>query len=783
MPALVLFDQRTIFAGDDLRCCTKLHAIWRAFQLVVVFGMIGVHFYDIKSDASLVEDFRECQESGDLTALVRSGWLLLDVYLFSSIFLCLVSFALLASIHNVSSRGTPTDPRARRSLVPLCYFDIIGTNFLRCSLLIIGCLCIYSAEAYCECLSQKPVGHGLQALKGECSFWSPFITMLYILVGTHLVDSISAMLTLIYFTCRYVPQVKIVSSAQRCAIFLRCCFGCSSLLTCCLFGGRQAVLGDFAEFSVIIANYLNDNGILDLTPSDVLMGLDMVRRLRRQLRLEARERLIQETTAVDVALVAESNDKGAADIEAVVIPKPTKLEEKDSSIIIDGQRAQSSLPKSEVLSVREKNETYVMAEAAHFVVFAHAAYTWVSYVLENPVTGFCSLTYQILRQLACFQSTEKVTIKGDYIWRPHTVALELISGLSPDEIIYATFYDNADTIPYFIAVDHEWKTIVVAIRGTLTLESVFADIAIVPTELTEMGVKCGFDGENLYCHRGMLHFAIWVYEDLSRHKKLDVALAKYSGYRLRIVGHSLGAAVASILSVFLRPKYSNLRCLAFSPPGCTMSENLAEAVSDYIYSFSIDDDIIARMSIDTFEELRDSVLEMICRVKIPKYQVRAQARKFDLSTVDGVTKSIEETLYDRDNVRNSRFKDQVEEFWKFQTDLKATGISVKLCPPGSIVHFFRTRSNRRIVWKREGFWNSQSSLDPDELGKQRQDQKSRLYTPRWAKRNDFERIEISSHMLLDHDPIGVKLKIQKVAREQFALQDPFLWDELEYDGI
>lgn len=265
------------------------------------------------------------------------------------------------------------------------------------------------------------------------------------------------------------------------------------------------------------------------------------------------------------------------------------------------------------------------------------------------------------------------------------------------------------------------------------------------------------------------------------HGKLEQAMTEHSGYRLRIVGHSLGAAVASIVSIFLRPKYSDLRCLAFSPPGCTMNEELAEATSNYTYSYTVDDDIVARMTIEGFEELRDSVLEMICRVKIPKYKVCRQSKKFDLTTLEGVTESINEALYEKQNTENSRFKEQVEEFWKFQAELKSEVNYVKLCPPGSIVQLFRIRSNKRSVRGREGLTSIMTSLDRIESESEGQRHcTTRRYTARWAGRNDFEKIQISSHMLLDHDPIGVKVKLQTVAREQFGLKDPFSLDALDY---
>lgn len=38
-------------------------------------------------------------------------------------------------------------------------------------------------------------------------------------------------------------------------------------------------------------------------------------------------------------------------------------------------------------------------------------------------------------------------------------------------------------------------------------------------------------------------------------------------YGLIVVGHSLGAGTAAILSFLLRPQYPTLKCFAYSPPG------------------------------------------------------------------------------------------------------------------------------------------------------------------------------------------------------------------------
>jgi hypothetical protein len=50
----------------------------------------------------------------------------------------------------------------------------------------------------------------------------------------------------------------------------------------------------------------------------------------------------------------------------------------------------------------------------------------------------------------------------------------------------------------------------------------------------------------------------------------------YAEYDLVIVGHSLGAAIASLLALLLRPTYPTLRCYAYAPPGCVLSAAAAK---------------------------------------------------------------------------------------------------------------------------------------------------------------------------------------------------------------
>ena len=65
-------------------------------------------------------------------------------------------------------------------------------------------------------------------------------------------------------------------------------------------------------------------------------------------------------------------------------------------------------------------------------------------------------------------------------------------------------------------------------------------------------------------------------------------------YRLVVVGHSLGAGAAGVLSVLLREDYPGLVCYTYSPVGCVFNFPLVQYTRTFITSFVIGNDVIPR---------------------------------------------------------------------------------------------------------------------------------------------------------------------------------------------
>ena len=65
----------------------------------------------------------------------------------------------------------------------------------------------------------------------------------------------------------------------------------------------------------------------------------------------------------------------------------------------------------------------------------------------------------------------------------------------------------------------------------------------------------------------------------------------FRDYPLVLCGHSLGAGVASILSIMLRPSFPSLKCFAYCPPGAVVDDGMAKKCEQFIFSFVRQDDL------------------------------------------------------------------------------------------------------------------------------------------------------------------------------------------------
>lgn len=370
--------------------------------------------------------------------------------------------------------------------------------------------------------------------------------------------------------------------------------------------------------------------------------------------------------------------------------------------------------------------------------------------------------------MACCESIgDRKVVMGDTPMGCNEIALLKQAGIDSNKLRYANFKQGYEESPYAITVDDEWKSIVITIRGTLSLDDAVADLAIRPVLIDLWAERCGFEeARGEFCHNGCLHIAAYIYRDLDEQGILRNLLlgdnSECTGYTLRVVGHSLGAGVAAVLATFLRPCYPSLRCLAFSPPGCVFSRRLANKCKDYVTSYVLGDDVVPRLGLSSVENLRHELLYCLAKIKVPKYiAMRPKKPRESISAKNArvVYKNIED-------IYSSEFWEQVIEFENLQAAKKTeNGPDMPLYPPGKIIHLYRTAEDRGGLP-----FLSLLRKQPD------------TYVAKLAEVDDMQEIHISSSALADHQPYKVCRELESFA-SSFGLEAPYSPRKVEGIGI
>lgn len=150
----------------------------------------------------------------------------------------------------------------------------------------------------------------------------------------------------------------------------------------------------------------------------------------------------------------------------------------------------------------------------------------------------------------------------------------------------------------YVMVDYIKEVVVVAFRSSTTTQDWFSDFTIQPTDFKPLSqneywklVENGKISECKDCqlHRGLSKFT----ESLGRDflTKIECILERYPKFKIVITGHSLGAALASMVGIELRLKGYFPLVLTYAPPRI-FNTNLKEWVDELFETEKIHQEII-----------------------------------------------------------------------------------------------------------------------------------------------------------------------------------------------
>ncbi|KFO03585.1 Sn1-specific diacylglycerol lipase beta, partial [Balearica regulorum gibbericeps] len=458
------------------------------------------------------------------------------------------------------------------------------------------------------------------------------------------------------------------------------------LLCCCIVQDDDHRVA-FTSIAELFRNYFSDT---DLVPSDIAAGLTLLHQEQDKM---------------------ESCPK---EPEEVLCHSPSSLMTDDLDIEVEN--------------------------AAHYMLFAAAAYGWPYYIYTNPFTALCKLNGD-----CCGNRPTDSDITGSDRHNFHFGSILKITGLQYRDFIHISFHNKIYEIPFFVALDHKKEAIVVAVRGTLSFEDILTDLSADCEDLTLEDVL-----ENGFVHKGITQAANYIYRKLINDGILNQAFTIAPEYKLVIVGHSLGGGTASILAIMLRNSFPTLRCYAFSPPGGLLSKSLADYTKHFIVSVIVGKDLVARLSMPNMEDLKRRIVRIVANCNRPKYQILLRGcwyevfggdpdnfpTELDGRNQDALTQPLlaEESLMVRRSPSYSALEDE--------SHLNSPPQYPRLYLPGKIIHIVEESSSRKLC-----------SSDIK-------------YMARWSNETVFSSILISPKMITDHMPDVVLKALNSLSQER-----------------
>ncbi|XP_077084110.1 diacylglycerol lipase-alpha isoform X3 [Siphateles boraxobius] len=461
----------------------------------------------------------------------------------------------------------------------------------------------------------------------------------------------------------------------------------------------------YSEVASLFAEFFRD---LDIVPSDIIAGLVLLRQRQRAKRS---------------AILDQANNDVLAFLSGMPVTRNTKY-----------------------LDLKNSSEMAMYKEVCYYMLFAMAAYGWPVYLLRKPGCGLCRLlsTCSCNTSVSSSRLSQSVTVEEDNCCGCNVLAIRrqfLDRDLKEVQIVYTSCHDAVYETPFFVAVDHAKKKVVISIRGTLSPKDALTDLTgdseRLPLE-EQHGTWLG--------HKGMVYSAEYIKKKLEQEMILSQAFGRDLGkgtmhYGLVIVGHSLGAGTAAILSFLLRPEYPSLQCYSYSPPGGLLSEDAMEYSKEFVTSVVLGKDLVPRIGLSQLEGFRRHLLEVLQKSDKPKWRIIAGGTKCipkselplddEAPVSQGVTPS------------NSRL-------WLHPSDLSiALSASTPLYPPGRVIHVVHNHPPEMCCGQEEP-----------------------TYSALWGDNKAFDEVIISPAMLNEHLPHVVMDGLNKV------LETPYLVSEL-----
>ena len=341
----------------------------------------------------------------------------------------------------------------------------------------------------------------------------------------------------------------------------------------------KVLLGEVAQLMLDLF------GVNDLCVSDILVGLVLVR--KRQIK-----QVIDSRTSSMVDLI------GKQDIEE---KETVDMDEIYSGVAYGLARFDSSQPLFLNVSVIGKLSRY-----------AEAVYGMPLKMYSNWKGGFgYMLNPRGGTPIDAVDAVERTMDDGCRTIFCCCPGAHRVDDIMHSDLIYISIKGSMFKSPFVVSVDHEHKAVIIATRGTLSTTDLLVDLYF-----KEEKIKWKYKGESIeaIAHHGIYRITTTILKELKDNRVFAIIQNQFPEYTLVCVGHSLGAAVSSLLAFLIKNDeelalfHSKTTAICYSPPAFTVSRPAIEYFKTFCTSVVFGDDFITRLNTRNIHILKEKII-------------------------------------------------------------------------------------------------------------------------------------------------------------------------------
>ena len=190
------------------------------------------------------------------------------------------------------------------------------------------------------------------------------------------------------------------------------------------------------------------------------------------------------------------------------------------------------------------------------------------------------------------------TFALQFVYLTEPMDLQRLLALQGFALIAAEMKSECPEVPaYFLSASRERKEVIVAIRGTASVNDFGTDVSAIPIPFPPNQNKT-------LAHGGIARASIYLVNELR------VCLEEFAhrGYKITLTGHSLGAACATLLGIVIRDYIPTVSVFGYGCPSC-VCEELAGDEFDFVVNVVNSDDVVPRLNVPRSRQMLQELVD------------------------------------------------------------------------------------------------------------------------------------------------------------------------------